>query len=794
MTTAPDTTPAASTALPAATVLGYPRVGPNRELKKALESFWAGRSDAAALADERARLRREHRDRLVALGLDAAAAVPEDQHAYDQVLDTLLAVGAVPARLADAVAAAGGSGDAADAALEAAGWTVLARGDATHPPLEMTKWFDTNYHYLVPEIGPDTAFRDAPARLIAEFTEAREQGVVTRPTLIGPVTFLLQSKAAEGAPEDFRPLDRLADLLPVYAQLLAALAAAGAPWVQLDESGLVSDTWDVPRDEVLGAAAQAYRELAALPRSARPALLVAAAYGDLTDALDVLAATDIEAVALDLVHGEVPPAESLAAWSGRTVLAGVVDGHNIWRADLDAALDTLERVRDGLGEGRVVVSTATSLQHTPYSLAREENLGAVKDWLAFAEEKVAEVVTLAAGLAQGREAVAGELAAARDARAAREAHPGVHRPQVRDALAAVTPAERDRADAATRRTAQGARLTLPTLPTTTIGSFPQTTELRTARAALRRGELDEAGYEQAMKDEIASVIRLQEDLDIDVLVHGEPERNDMVQYFAELLDGFVVTDHGWVQSYGSRCTRPSILWGDVSRPAPMTVPWTTYAQSLTQRPVKGMLTGPVTILAWSFVRDDQPLGVTADQVALALRDEIGDLEAAGTAVIQVDEPALRELLPLRRADQAAYLDWSVGAFRLATSGVRDDTQIHTHLCYSEFGEVVGAISDLNADVTSIEAARSRMEILPDLAEAGYARGVGPGVWDIHSPRVPSTAEIEELLRAALGSVEDGLLWVNPDCGLKTRRYEETTASLTNLVAAAKSVRGELDAN
>ena len=370
----------------------------------------------------------------------------------------------------------------------------------------------------------------------------------------------------------------------------------------------------------------------------------------------------------------------------------------------------------------------------------------------------------------------------------------MHRPQVRDALAAVTPAERDRADAATRRTAQGARLTLPTLPTTTIGSFPQTTELRTARAALRRGELDEAGYEQAMKDEIASVIRLQEDLDIDVLVHGEPERNDMVQYFAELLDGFVVTDHGWVQSYGSRCTRPSILWGDVSRPAPMTVPWTTYAQSLTQRPVKGMLTGPVTILAWSFVRDDQPLGVTADQVALALRDEIGDLEAAGTAVIQVDEPALRELLPLRRADQAAYLDWSVGAFRLATSGVRDDTQIHTHLCYSEFGEVVGAISDLNADVTSIEAARSRMEILPDLAEAGYARGVGPGVWDIHSPRVPSTAEIEELLRAALGSVEDGLLWVNPDCGLKTRRYEETTASLTNLVAAAKSVRGELDAN
>ena len=769
-----------SLAFPAATVLGYPRIGPNRELKRAVESFWAGRISAAQLEQQAAELRSSTRDHLVSLGLTEPAAVPSSFSFYDQVLDVLATVGAVPPRFAHL--------RAADGSLDLAAYFALARGDDEVAPLEMTKWFDSNYHYLVPEIGPETELRLVSDRIVAEYVEAREAGVVTRPVVVGPVTFLLLSKPSDDAPAGFRPLDRLADLLPVYAELLGRLAAAGAPWVQLDEPALVTDALDVPAERVRAAVTDAYRALASdlAVGAQRPAILLAAPYGDLGENLPTVAASDVEAVALDLVKGHAPDVvEGLAR---KTLVAGVVDGHNVWRADLDARLSQVEALA-ALG-GRVTVGTSTSLFHVPHTTAAETQLDAgLRSWLAFADEKVAEVVTLARGLVEGRDAVASEIAAASAALADRATAAGVRVEAVRARTAGLTPSDLERGDAADRRTAQAERLGLPPLPTATIGSFPQTTDIRVARAAHARGELSDAQYDAAMEAEIARVIALQEEIGLDVLVHGEPERNDMVQYFAELLDGFAVTRNGWVQSYGTRCTRPSILWGDVSRPAPMTVRWTRFAQSLTPRPVKGMLTGPVTIMAWSFVRDDVPLAETANQIGFALRDELADLEAAGVAIIQVDEPALRELLPLRRADQPAYLDWSVSSFRLATSGVRPGTQVHTHLCYSEFGEVIGAIDALDADVTSIEAARSRMEILDELRASGFGRGVGPGVYDIHSPRVPSVEELGELIGLAAADVDPGLLWINPDCGLKTRGYAEVTPALTNLVAATRAARG-----
>ncbi|WP_028051174.1 5-methyltetrahydropteroyltriglutamate--homocysteine S-methyltransferase [Cellulomonas sp. URHD0024] len=770
------------TPFPAGSVLGYPRIGPRRELKKAIESFWAGKSTADEVEAVAADLRRRTRTRLAELGLATdVPAIPSAFSFYDHVLDATAVVGAVPARFADVVGA--------DGSLDLAGYSTVARGRGDDLPLEMTKWFDTNYHYLVPEIGPETTFRYASDRPVREFKEALADGVLTRPVIVGPVTYLALAKATEGAPDDFAPIDRLEDLLPVYAELLKDLAAAGATWVQLEEPALVSDSIEVPAEQLLAAVIEAYRALAT-DLTDRPAILVAAPYGDLGAALPVLAATDVEAIGIDLVKGHAPT-EKVAGLETKTLVAGVIDGHNIWRADLDAKLAILEQL-EGLGAAAVTVGTSTSLFHVPHTTTDEPSLDAtLKSWLAFADEKVAEVVTLAEGLTEGREAIHEQLLTATDAVNSRRTAPGVVVPAVRDRAAALTEDEFNRGPFDERKAAQAARLNLPPLPTTTIGSFPQTGEIRKARAAFGKGELTEAQYDDEMKAEIRRVVELQEEIGFDVLVHGEPERNDMVQYFAENLDGFAVTQNGWVQSYGSRCTRPSILWGDVSRPKPITVDWTAYTQSLTAKPVKGMLTGPVTILAWSFVRDDQPLGDTANQVGLALRDEIQDLEAAGIAVIQVDEPALRELLPLRIEDHAAYLNWSVRSFRLSTAGVRADTQIHTHLCYSEFGQIMGAIDGLDADVTSIEAARSKMEILGDIAAAGYPRAVGPGVYDIHSPRVPSEAEVEELLTEAVKAIAVDQLWVNPDCGLKTRRYEEVAPSLTHIIEATKKVRATL---
>ncbi|MEW2067225.1 5-methyltetrahydropteroyltriglutamate--homocysteine S-methyltransferase [Streptomyces sp. NPDC007346] len=758
-----------------ATVYGYPRQGQNRELKKAIEGYWKGRVDADTLRQTAAELRRGTWQQLAEAGVHE---VPTgDFSYYDHVLDTSVMVGAVPERHREAVRT-----DALD------GYFAMARGTQDVAPLEMTKWFDTNYHYLVPELGPDTVFTADSSKQVAEFGEALALGHTPRPVLVGPITYLLLAKAAPGVAADFEPLTLLDRLLPVYAEVLADLRAAGAEWVQLDEPALVQDR--TPAE--LNAAARAYRELGSL--TDRSKLLVASYFGRLGEALPVLAKSPVEGLALDFTESGAANLADLAAAGGlpgKRLVAGVVNGRNIWINDYEKSLATLGTLL-GLAD-HVDVSASSSLLHVPLDAGAERDIDPqIARWLAFAKQKTEEIVVLARGLSGGTEAITAELAANRADLASRTDAVITRDPAVRARTAAITDADGRRSQPYAERTvAQRAHLGLPLLPTTTIGSFPQTTELRTARADLRAGRIDEAGYEERIKDEIREVLSFQEKAGLDVLVHGEPERNDMVQYFAEQLTGYLATQHGWVQSYGTRYVRPPVLAGDISRPEPMTVRWTAYAQSLTERPVKGMLTGPVTMLAWSFVRDDQPLGETARQVALALRDEVNDLEANGTSVIQVDEPALRETLPLRAAEHAAYLEWATESFRLATAGVRPDTQIHTHMCYAEFGDIVQAIDDLDADVISLEAARSHMQVARELAVHGYPREAGPGVYDIHSPRIPSTEEAAALLRKGLEAIPAERLWVNPDCGLKTRGWPETRTSLENLVAAAREIRAEL---
>ena len=643
---------AATTQFPTATILAYPRIGRGRELKRALEARWAGRITDAELIQAANDLRKENLARLVELGLNPSdASLADAPSLYDQVLDATILLGAIPPRFA------GREG------LDL--YFALARGDDKVGPEEMTKWFDTNYHYLVPEIGPNTPLRFADDTITRRFTDAREWGYVTRPVLVGPVTYLALAKADPATP-DFDPLTRIDEAVAAYEEALASLHAAGAPWVQLDEPALTSDNLSRSRTELAELAARVYERLAASQN--RPQILLTTPYGDASHAAAALAKTGVEALHVDTLRGSLPKDADL---SGVTLVVGGVDGRYIWRADLAQLRETLKAAQ-ALGAARVTVATSNSLQHVPHDTALEtwddatlnENLHA---WLAFADQKVVEVVTLARGLDEGWDAIDTEVAEATRVLEQRAAAPGVVRPEVRARTAALTDADRSREPYLEREAAQTERLHLPPLPTTTIGSFPQTTEIRKARAANARGELSDADYEARMREEIASVIALQEELGLDVLVHGEAERNDMVQYFAELLDGFAATRNGWVQSYGSRCTRPSILWGDVSRPAPMTVGWTSYAQSLTDKPVKGMLTGPVTIIAWSFPRNDLPLGEIADQIGLALRDEVSDLEAAGIAAIQVDEPALRELLPLDADRHADYLNWSVGSFLLGST-------------------------------------------------------------------------------------------------------------------------------
>ena len=763
--------------------LGFPRIGPRRELKTALEAYWAGKDSRQALLNTAAGLRAKTWARQSELGVDHIPS--NDFSFYDHVLDTSAMVGAIPAVY-------GWTGGAVDLDTYFA-MARGAQGEADHagcghghhhqaldvPAAEMTKWFDTNYHYLVPEVSPEQAFELSSTKALDEFEEAKAQGIHTRPVLLGPVTFL---KLAKSKTEGFDPRSLLRPLVAVYTKLLNRLELAGADWVQLDEPCLVLDLDDVDR----AALAEAYLLISRAAPGVK--VMLATYFGALDDNLNLALGLPVAGLHVDLVRGAAQ-LDRVLEWSPASLVLslGVIDGRNIWRADLEkllAKLEPIAKTRD------IVLAPSCSLLHTPIDLALETQLDAdVRGWLAFAIQKVEELVTLARALNDGRSSVETALAASTAAAQARRTSPKIHNPQVAARMASVNAAMARRdADFAQRQALQEERLKLPTFPTTTIGSFPQTEEVRKARAAHNRGAMSDADYETFLREETERTVRWQQEVGLDVLVHGEFERNDMVQYFGEQLTGFAFTKYGWVQSYGSRCVRPPILFGDVSRPQPMTVQWWRYAQSLTDKPMKGMLTGPVTILNWSFVRDDVTRETACRQIALAIRDEVIDLEAAGAQVIQIDEAALREGLPLRQRDWKTYLDWAVESFRLTASGVAGQTQIHTHMCYSEFNDIIAAIGAMDADVISIETARSKMELLDAFADYAYPAEIGPGVYDIHSPRVPTTGEMAELLDAARGRLSARQLWVNPDCGLKTRKWPETKAALINMVAAAREAR------
>jgi len=754
------------------TNLGFPRIGARRELKHALESYWRGETDAAQLQASAAALRARHWRLQREAGVDVPPS--NDFSLYDQVLDTAFLFDAIPERYRAL---------AERSPLQA--YFAMARGlqrdGVDLHALEMTKWFDTNYHYLVPELQKDQEFTLRGDKPLAEYREAKALGVETRPVLLGPVSFLLLSKTTDGSD----PLDLLDHLLPAYAQLLAELKQAGVAWVQLDEPVLVQD---------LTTDARVAFELAyaALADVERPQLLLATYFGALDDNLALATSLPVDGLHVDLVRApEQLDAVLQALPAARVLSLGLVNGRNIWRSALDNALLLARYAQGRRGSDRLWLAPSCSLLHAPVDLVHEKKLDPeLRSWLAFSRQKLQELRTLADALDGKPEAEAG-LAEARDAIESRRRSPRVHNAGVKARLAAITAADATRVTPhAQRQVLQAQALRLPAFPTTTIGSFPQTQDVREARARHKSGKLTSADYDAFLATQTEHCVRVQEQIGLDVLVHGEFERNDMVEYFGEQLDGFAFTGNGWVQSYGSRCVKPPVIYGDVSRPVPMTVRWSQYAQSLTDKPMKGMLTGPVTVLQWSFVRDDQSRADTCRQIALALRDEVQDLEAAGIRAIQIDEPALREGLPLRRAQWQAYLDWAVEAFRISASGVADATQIHTHMCYAQFNDIIEAVAALDADVISIETSRSRMELLDAFARFDYPNQIGPGVYDIHSPRVPDTSEMVELLRKASAVLPPQKLWVNPDCGLKTRGWPETRAALEAMVEAARTLRSE----
>jgi 5-methyltetrahydropteroyltriglutamate--homocysteine methyltransferase len=761
-----------------ATNLGYPRIGAKRELKRLLENFWSGKIDETELQQQAAKLRETHWKIQQAAGL---AHIPSNDFSfYDHVLDTTAMVGAVPDRY-------GWSGEKVDLAT----YFAMARGitpaqGAPIPAMEMTKWFDTNYHYIVPEFKAGQIFKLASSKPLDQFLEAKALGIQTRPVLLGPVSFLLLGKVADET--DFKPLSLLENLLPVYEQVLQHLAGSGAEWVQIDEPCLVLDLEPV--------ALQAFKTAYARLSLAAPQLkiLLATYFGYLGSNLQPAVELPVAALHLDLVRAPEQLESTLAALPENLSLSlGLIDGRNIWRTDLVKAQALLMQAVGKLGEARVMVGPSCSLLHSPVDLELETKLDPeLKGWLAFANQKLAEIVLLGRSLDGGDPKVSAAVLNSRKIITEHHRSPRLNQPQVRERLANVTTTLLERTSPFKERKAiQQAEFNLPLLPTTTIGSFPQTQDIRSHRTAFNAGKISQAEYEAFLQQEIEQTIRFQEEVGLDVLVHGEAERTDMVEYFGEQLEGIAFTTHGWVQSYGSRCVRPPVIFGDVSRPHPMTVRWAKFAQSLTGKPVKGMLTGPITILQWSFVRDDQPRSVTCQQLALAIRDEVLDLEAAGIHIIQIDEPALREGLPLRKADWATYLEWAVDSFRLATAGVKDATQIHTHMCYAEFNDILEAITRMDADVISIEASRSRLELLKAFVDYHYPNDIGPGVYDIHSPNVPTQTSIETLLGQAISVLAIPQLWVNPDCGLKTRRWEEVKPSLVALVRAAKDVRKTL---
>ncbi|MBA1149059.1 5-methyltetrahydropteroyltriglutamate--homocysteine S-methyltransferase, partial [Ectothiorhodospiraceae bacterium WFHF3C12] len=750
--------------------LGFPRFGLKRELKHAVEAYWRGDKSRAELEAAGHELRARHWRQQADAGLDLVPV--GDFSWYDGVLDHSLMFGVIPERFHE-----GGCEPDIDTYFR------MARGRAptgadTHA-CEMTKWFDTNYHYIVPELAADQAFTLRAGSLLTQVDEAQRAGHAVKPTLIGPLTYLALSKTRGG---DFDKLTLLDRLIPAYRELLGMLARRGIDWVQLDEPILVTDLGPDWRE----AMTRAHAALADTGVNR----LVASYFGGLGDNLDVAAGLSKEGLHVDLVRAPAQLGEAMARLPSDQVLsAGVVDGRNIWCADLEGWLGALEGVQRKLG-GRLWLAPSCSLLHVPVDVSVEDRLDdELRSWLSFAVQKTGEVVTLGRALSEGRAAVATALETNGKAQASRRRSKRIHRADVRERASTVTEDMARRAQPyAERAKAQHERLDLPMFPTTTIGSFPQTTSIRAARRDHRAGRLPTDEYHRQMKEEIAYAVRRQEEAGLDMLVHGEAERNDMVEYFGELLDGFCFTRHGWVQSFGSRGVKPPIIYGDVRRPEPMTVGWTRYAQSLTDRFMKGMLTGPVTILQWSFVRDDQPRSATCQQIALALRDEVRDLEASGVEAIQVDEPAFREGLPLRRAEWQAYLDWATRCFRLSTSRVRDDTQIHTHMCYAEFNDIIESIANLDADVITVETSRSAMELLDAFKQFNYPNEIGPGVFDIHSPRVPDVDEMVTLLNKAAELIPAERLWVNPDCGLKTRGWEEVMPALHNMVAAAQRMR------
>ncbi|WP_251979998.1 5-methyltetrahydropteroyltriglutamate--homocysteine S-methyltransferase [Salinibacter ruber] len=758
--------------------LGYPRIGAHRELKRAVEGYWKGDLTKDELRDSAQALRESHWATQQELGLDVVPS--NDFSYYDQVLDACAMVGAVPERF---------PWDGTEVDLDT--YFAMARGlqekdlegeESGVQAMEMTKWFDTNYHYIVPEFSHDTTFSLSSTKVIDEYEEAKAQGVDTRPVVIGPVSFLLLGKTQA---DDLNALDLLDDLLPVYAEVLQELADAGCEAVQLDEPNLVLDLSDAER----AAFDQAYETLA---DAADIELHVATYFGGLEDNLPTALDLPIDVLHFDLTRGEEQLDEALdhGVPDDLALSLGVVDGRNVWRADLDALLGTVETAIDALGTDRVLVGPSCSLLHVPVDLDTEPGLSdEMKTWFAFATQKIEEIVALAERADGHEEATEALFEKSRRAHAARAESDWINDAAVQDRVAGIDASmtERD-SPHSSRSPLQREALDLPTLPTTTIGSFPQTDDMRRMRAQYKKDEISKDEYEDFIEEQIADTIAAQEEIGLDVLVHGEPERGDMVEHFGRQLDGFLFTENGWVQSYGTRCVRPPIIAGDVSRPEPMTTRWLSYANDQTDTPVKGMLTGPVTMLQWSFVRDDQSRAETCRQIALAIRDEVLDLEDVGIQAIQIDEPAFREGLPLREHQWDDYLDWAVECFRLASSGVRDETQIHTHMCYSEFNDIIEAIADMDADVISVEASRSKMELLDSFDAFDYPNEIGPGVYDIHSPRVPSVEEMEELIRTALDALEPSQMWVNPDCGLKTRRWVEVQPSLENMVQAAENVR------
>jgi 5-methyltetrahydropteroyltriglutamate--homocysteine methyltransferase len=767
--------------------LGYPRIGEKRELKKATEAYWGGEIAAEELKEVGGRLRKAHWVAQKEAGIELIPS--NDFSFYDQVLDMTCLLGNVPPRFEGNGKSSGldlcfqiarGAGTSKEGSRQSS----LAEGASVHPS-EMTKWFDTNYHYIVPEFHPRTTFKLGATKPFDEFVEALALGIRTKPVLIGPLTYLYLGKSGDS---DFERLSLLDRLLPVYAEILRKLETLGAEWVQLDEPILafeLSSDWQ-------SAFLPAYRTL----RAAGPGLklLLATYFGELRENLSLAASLPVEALHLDVTRAASELQTMIECLPSTLSLSlGVVDGRNVWRNNFELSLQQIARAKRVLSPERILIAPSCSLLHSPVALRNETALDPeIKEWLAFAEEKLKEVTQLARLAGGGGDALLAYKN--RVAFHSRRASARIHRPEVAARCqAARSESSQRKTPFGQRRAKQRATLDLSLLPTTTIGSFPQTAEVRTARARWKRGELADEEYETFLRKKVADCIRLQESIGLDVLVHGEFERNDMVEYFGQQLEGFAFTNNGWVQSYGTRCVKPPIIYGDVVRPRPMTVDWSVYAQSLTSKPMKGMLTGPLTILQWSFVRDDQPRSETALQIALAMRDEVLNLEAAGIRVIQIDEPALREGLPLRRSDWGDYLEWAVNSFRLTASGVRDETQIHTHMCYGEFNDIIDSIAALDADVISIEASRSNMELLESFAAFRYPNEIGPGVWDIHSPLIPEAGEMENLIRRAAAVLPIESLWVNPDCGLKTRRWDEVVPSLQNMVKAAAALRRERSA-